>query len=172
MGALLPMRDAPNDAPVPVRFEPDTSYYDKTIEQATARISELESMTLEQRAEEADKANAARQNSIDQAVDRNSQLDRRYSEMRVKVEAWEGAPAGLKELMLEQLGTSQQFDVSEDPVRFYDAPVDATQWFARELLRASKELQNALTRRQEEVDRTEKRNEWLAQLHKSLEGIE
>lgn len=48
MGALVTMRDDPPDTPIPMRFVPQTAYYDRELEAARAEVARIESMPLDE----------------------------------------------------------------------------------------------------------------------------
>ncbi|MGB1214633.1 MAG: hypothetical protein ACPG4X_14810, partial [Pikeienuella sp.] len=73
---------------------------------------------------------------------------------------------GLKDFMLEHLNSGKKFDCGME----WDAPVRLTgeQWRERQLKQASRDLAYHKTERDKEIQRTEGRNEWLADLRASL----
>ncbi|RVI59922.1 hypothetical protein [Sinorhizobium meliloti] len=168
MGALITMRDEPLSAPIPTRLEPSTSYYDKTIDEASARIAELKAMSESDRALAAAEHNRQIEECRRRRVEENNAMKARYDAMITQTEAWQGAPEGLKEFMLDQLKQSRDFDISDDPLRYMEDTVSTDAWFASQLLEADRRLQYATEQRNSEIDRTNKRNEWLAQLHAAL----
>lgn len=168
MGALITMRDEPLSAPIPTRLEPSTGYYDKTIDEANARLVELKAMSESDRALAAAEYNRQIEESRRRRVEESDAMRARYDAMITQTEAWQGAPEGLKEFMLDQLKQSRDFDVSDDPLRYMEDTVSTDAWFASQLLEADRRLQYATEQRNAEIDRTNKRNEWLAQLHAAL----
>ena len=168
MGALITMRDDPMDAAIPQRLEADTAYYDKQITRAEARIAELRAMTDEECDAAAEKFNAELVEHNRKRVEDNDALRARYDALIAETEAWEGAPEGLKDLMLDQLRESREFDVSPDPLRYAGQPRTGVEWMAAELENAARELRYGIEGRDGEIARTQGRNEWLAQLHAAL----
>lgn len=88
-----------------------------------------------------------------------------------KVEAWQGAPEGLKEFALSQLRESRDFDCRE-PFKYYGKrpDTDPFNWINDKLSQTRKELLRAEQSYAEEVERVEGRNEWLKQLRESLDS--
>lgn len=170
MGALILMRDDPNDAPIPKRFEPNTKYHDDALAAAQALLSEIPTLS----AEECDKRaaaefEAAMKSHTDYAISK-SEGERRYKEMKFRVERWKVPEeiASLKDFMLEQLNSSIEFDCggSYRP----DAPVRLTgeQWREKTLAEASHNVAYHTTERAKEIARAESRNRWLDEFWKSL----
>lgn len=167
-GALVMMRDSSMTAPIPERFEPDTSYFDKRIATATERLVELKAM------EPAQAREAALQQHAQRYVEWNTRRQKlkaeqaRYEAMLAKVEAWTPPTPdheGLKIFMRDQLKESIRFDFYEEP-----EPVSpgATAFIAEESRLAHRDLDYNTAERAKEIERTEGRNRWLAELRNSL----
>ncbi len=166
MGALIMMRDEPLDAPVPERFEPDTKYYSDRLAEAEAKLAQLQAMSSAEREAAAAAHKSAAEARNAKRVAENDQQRRRYEDMIAKVQAWQGAPEGLKEFMLEQLVYSMKFDVSDEP--YQEKILSAAEWYAAEVRNATNAIANATQNIAGEITRTEGRNAWLAKLHASL----
>lgn len=170
MGALILMRDDPNDAPIPQRFEPNTEYHDKALTKAAVQLAELPSLA----ADECDKRaaaefEAAMTSHTDYAI-KKAQSKTRYEEMVSRVERWKVGEelTGLKDFMLEQLRTSLSHDCSGSYRP--DAPVRLTgeEWRKDALAAASRDFAYHTTERAKEIARAESRNHWLDEFWKSL----
>lgn len=172
MGAIVTMRDAPRDAIIPESIEPD-GYYAERVASLTAKLAELEAMTVEQ-ASAAAQADAE-QFDADFVEARQRHLDKRdrYLAMIAKVEAWQGAPEGIKEFGLNQLTESLAFDCSE-PFTFWRTrpATDGAEWLAKQKANVLYELEYATKNKVDEDARIAERNAWLAQLHRSLSGLD
>lgn len=170
MGALIMMRDMPMDAPIPERFEP-SDFYAKELEAAKRQLAEIEAMSesLAQIAADAElserKANAERS-----AADKREQRAR-YDEMLSKVSAWEGSPDGLKSFMMDQLSQSREFDCGGDTWYQSLDPVSGPEWRAAKESELRKKIERYEAEHQSEVERTEGRNTWVAQLRAALETV-
>ncbi|MFN4091614.1 MAG: hypothetical protein ACK4FG_01805 [Brevundimonas sp.] len=160
MGALVSMREMPMDAPIPERFEP-SSYAYSAWEKATQELESLRAMTPEEWEAHAAADLEQRMVRHREFEEKNELYRSRYTAMIEKVEAWEGAPEGLKEFMLEQLTTSLNFDVLHFPV---PEPLD------RDLLEEKliRDVSYYAEAAAQELNRTEARNAWVAQLRESL----
>lgn len=174
MGALIMMRDDPSNAPIPERFEPRTDYYDTALAAAEARLVELRGMT----AEEILQANLNERAEVlasraKQAVKR-SDLRRRYEAMLAEVAAWEPPTEdhqGLKKLMVDQLTESIRFDCGKpgEEIRYPPMPeADPANWFEEQIAKAERNIEHHTVERAKEIERTESRNGWLAELRGSL----
>ena len=105
MTALIHLRDEPASTP-PRQIPLDLVYYEERLTEAQERLNRLAMETEVERdqrtkAEYLKAMKAAEQYDAISAV----QYDRVMA-MRSKVEAWTGAPEGLKEFMLEQIKVS------------------------------------------------------------------
>ncbi len=169
-GALISMRDEPLDAPVPDRLEPNTEFYDKALASARITMDEVPSLSVgdcdQRAAEEFEQALA-------QYVERQAERYKeevRYKGMIEKVEQWQVPEAigVLRVFMLEQLLESVKFDCNYKPER----PIRLTgeDWRKGQLRQASRDLAYHAEERDKEIERSRDRNEWLADLRRSLEA--
>lgn len=170
MGACVSMRDEPHDAPLPERFEP-SPYHGDRVRELIAQIGTLNALTPEQADAEARKAMV--EFEADREADKQKWEERRarYQAMIAKVEAWEGAPEGIKEFGLDQLRESLKLDCG--PVfRFWGQPPPecGKAWRAARLAELNNDLAYHAKANAEEAERVASRNAWLAQLRASLEG--
>lgn len=169
MGALIMMRDEPSNAPIPDEFKPSTYNADKLAE-AQAERERITAMSDEECQAAADAAVADYDKERAEAEANHAVRRQRYISMLDKVTAWEGAPEGIKDFAISQLGESMHFDCRE-PFRFYqDRPSnDGKQWRKAALEKALKDIAYHAKAQSEENERTENRNAWLRQLRKSLQ---
>lgn len=169
MGALVMMRDSPWDAPIPERFEP-SDYHAKKLDEARAELQAIYNLTNAQ-AEDAAKAEFEEDVATMKSWFANKAVQReRYLQMIAKVEAWERAPEGLKEFMLEQLRSGLDFDSPQNP-KYWKAPVRQTGdgWRVAKIDKLQESIAYHTTELAKEVARTEGRNAWVAQLRLSLD---
>ena len=165
-GACIALRDLPKE-PIPDEFKSRT-HNAVWAEQARAELQALLEMTPSQIAEACESDYQSRLKSHRETQERNRVELRRYTDMLAKVEAWNPPTADhveLKQFMLEQLRDSIKFDIHE-----FDEPKRETvaDW---QIARVS-DLRKTIARNErcqrEEDDRTASRNEWIAELRKSL----
>ncbi len=170
MGACIMMRDDPSDAEIPERFEPNTDYHDKAIEEANKVLDALPRMAISNAEELA-------QNEYDEAVvSRNKYIadkkehQSRYESMVTKVEAWTpmGGVTGLKDFMLEQLSSSIDFDCGSYKPEMPEK-LDGAAWMEAKRDKAISDLEYHTKQRQDEITRTEGRNQFLTDLRSSLQ---
>lgn len=176
MGALVPMRDAPANAPIPRRFEPETKHLDEKLAEAQARFAELSAMDEALRRESCAVYNTSAEAQNVAMVATNKARRERYDAMIAKVVAWEGAPEGLKEFMLEQLRTSRESDclTDADIQKSWKPALSVDDWYRAQLDRVVDDIGSYEQSRAEEIARTTRRNAWLARLWAALppEGAE
>ena len=172
MGALILMRDEPDDATIPPRFEPDTQWHDERI--ATARDM-LDDLTHDQAVDRWAAANTEIHKAREEAIQRNEETRQRYNAMLAKLDKWptDGAPEGLHGFMYRQLVDSRDFDVDDDPTAYMPEPYATVEdWKASVRTRANEELAYHTVERDKVIARTVERNAWLEKLWASLEGAE
>lgn len=167
MGALVTLRDEPLDAPVPERLEP-SSWNASELKKAEARLAELETMTLAQArtAAAADYREAA--GRVREANARTRLHAKRLRSMLAQVQAWEPPTAdhrGMKDFMLQQLGETLRFDGEPMPSPMRLPP---REWLTAHLEKARRDVEYHRQHHAEEVERTEQRNRWLADLRASV----
>lgn len=107
-GALVEMRDAPMDAPVPERFAPATCHATE-LRMAEDRLATVRQWTPAQAAEEARRAYETALAWHRESEERQRARRERYTAMLAEVRAWRPpTPAhdGLKQFMIDQLTMS------------------------------------------------------------------
>jgi hypothetical protein len=168
-GALVMMRDDPANARVPERFEP-SDWNAKQLAVAKDRLATLQVMSPEAARINAKAEYDAAVKAREERIASKQALSDKYHAMLAKVVQWE-VPSpehqGLKDFMAEQLRQSIDFDCSME----YDAaplllPGDA--WLTKAIAGAQREVDHHAKAHAEEVERTEGRNRWLADLRKSV----
>lgn len=168
MGACIMMCEDPWDKPIPERFEPGM-YNAERLAEAMAERDRLLALTPAERQTAADEAfNAAAEAKAKYFAEKAEQRER-YRAMIAKVEAWEGAPEGIKEFALQQLRDGMEFDCRE-PTQYWDEPAQMTgaEWLADQLEKNQRDIAYHTKADNEERARTDGRNAWLAQLRASL----
>jgi hypothetical protein len=168
MSALLPLREAPPNAPIPRRFEPDTKYLDEQLDKTRTRLAELSAMDGAARREACAAYNAEVAEENARASAAAAAQRERYDAMLAKVKNWKGAPEGLKEFMLDQLVQSRDSDCPEDSAWYAKIPLGVDEWHRSQLDQAARDISYYERRRAEEIARTTARNAWLEQLWASL----
>lgn len=168
MGALLPMRDEPSSARIPEKFEP-SSYNKEQLVKLENDLKHYLELTgddlLFEWCEARQRVDTAR-------VNREQQLElerERYLKMIEAVEAWTGQPEGIKEFALEQLHSGMEFDCPKE-FKWYGEVIsdNPKAWRLGQLARITSDIDYHTKSYAKECERTNSRNEWLAQLRESL----
>lgn len=175
-GATIMMRDDPLDKPIP-EFQPN-SYHREAMEAAKRKIDELYGLTIEHIQEridveywhELDCNKKYRQEKIDE---RN-----RYSGMLSKVEKWQPPSpehCKLKEFCIDQLNECLKHEFSDKDLDEY-YPIDLEKptiekWLEDKIKEYSGQVEYHQKKHNEEVERTNERNNWINQLKDSLETL-
>lgn len=173
MGAMILQRDDDFDAAPKEKFEP-SDYHLKEIAKLEARLSDLNRMSDVDvmRAQEAE--TRLNEQKRAEAMANAEATRRRYQRMREMVIAWNppGEVKGLKKFMLEQIDSSIDFDCHDS--EFWDkcypplkvAPADI--YRARVAAKIYEDLAYHKAQHAAEVERTNERNKWIADLRASL----
>jgi hypothetical protein len=168
MGALVMMRDEPWDTPIPDAFEP-SDYYTKRLVELKAERERVEGLFGAQLEAEVQKLTDEYYEAEAKSRQRHEEQKQRYLDMIAKVEAWQGAPEGIKSFGLSQLRDSLNFDCRE-PFKYYGVlpDPDPENWKQQKLEDIEKDILYHAKNHAEEVERTESRNRWIKQLKESL----
>jgi len=171
-GALIEMRDEPQDAPIPESFQPNSFYQEKLTElennlQKYTAMSDQEADTL------ADAEYQATQKNARKAIKKKEAMKVRYEGMLQQVESWvtpSNEHAGLKEFMIKQLKESIAWDCEGD---FYNKllaqpKLSGSDWLKEKLRITNKDLTYYRNAHAEEIERITSRNLWVSQLRESL----
>lgn len=167
MGALVAMRDEPWDAPIPESFEP-SDFYKKQAEQLEAEVNRLDLLTLEEAEAEQEREIAERKQYLENYVKKQAETKQRYEAMIAKVDAWTGAPEGIKEFAMSQLQDSLKFDCGGSYLPSVPEKIPSEVWLASKIIDVFRDLTRARNNYSEEVERVDARNKWLKQLRESL----
>jgi hypothetical protein len=165
-GACIMMRDDPQDAPIPERFEP-SDYHVKELAKAKEQLiilSQLTAEDAEQKARYEYQAELARYN---ERVLENNNQNAMYAAMLERVKSW-GAPAthvGFKKFMIEQIESSMRFDdYAPDPPK----QLSGKAWASKEEAKVLRDISYHQSENAKEIERTEGRNKWIKDLRDSL----
>lgn len=167
-GALITMRDDPQDAPIPDRFEP-TDYHAKALAEARKRQTELEGMSPSLCEMAANGAYRSALETRQKYMAEKAELRRKYEAMLAFAQAWTPPTAehqGLKDFMVEQLTTSIDFDC-----KVYGGPPvlqTGEEWRAAEFGKAKWDVEYHSKHHLEEIERANGRTEWVRKLRESL----
>lgn len=171
-GALVTMRDAPADAPIPEEFAPST-YHDEKLAEARDLLVELDDMSVAEAEERSKAEHLASVERLDREREKREAIRQRYEAMLAQAVAWEPPTAdhiALKETMVEQLEKAIDFDCRE-----YSLPVaeklDAQAWVDKERARCEKDIAHHAAEREKEIERARQRTAWVKALRDSLGAV-
>ena len=174
-GALIIMRDEPQNAEIPEAFEA-SSYNKDAIEKDAKELNGLLAMDEK---EAAQKAKESHQKNIDyhtKAIAKNEDLAAKYKAMLAEVEAYESPSPdhdNFKKFMADQIKESIKFDCMPD---YHREAIDSArlmsgaEWIAFEKDRLEKSMEYHKREHQKEIDRNNSRNKWVAKLRASLQS--
>lgn len=168
MGALVMMRDEPSNAPIPERFEP-SDYHQKNLDRLRGELEALRAMTREEVRVEADKTFHADLECHNGLIKKANDLRAKYEAMLVELRAWEPPQdhVEFKAFMEKQILESIDFDCE---TKYYDAPEGKSTdgYLAITEARLHRDIAYHTERHAKEVELTEGRNKWIADLRASL----
>jgi len=173
-GALVMMRDEPQDAEIPEKFEV-SNYHKENIEKLKLELKELSSLS-QLVAEE--KAKESYKKHIDyhtEQIAKNKELEGKYKAMLVDVESYMSPSPdhdNFKQFMADQINESIKFDCGGD---YHYKQLESVkllsgeEWILSEQNRIKGSIEYHNKYFQEDLDRTNQRNEWVKKLRDSLD---
>lgn len=169
-GALFLMREEPNNAVIPERFEP-SDYHVEKIAEAKSTLESLKSISpddAERRALD-EYEREVLQNK--EAIKKKERLKEKYEAMLKEAEAWippSEDHTGMKNFMISQIKESIDFDCDSSYYRREVPRLSGEEWINKNLKQALHDLDYHNKQNEEEIERTESRNVWLNKLRESL----
>lgn len=166
-GALVMMRDAPADAPIPERFKP-SDYHVKAGAEEETRLAALRSMSQADIERACAEANQKAIENYRAALEEGRQTRARYEAMLAKVRAWTPPTpdhVGLREFMESQIVESIRWDCHESAAPVPQIPGD---WHAAALDHAERMVAYHAKEHEDEIRRAAERTAWIAALRASL----
>lgn len=173
LGALVMMRDEPNNAPIPDRFEP-SDYHQKKHEETHAELDQINAMSAAELTECAFADHRSELQTYRDYIAKEAALLGKYETMLAKINAWTPPTSdhvGMKDFMIEQITTSIKHDCDStywhgQIASLGDPMPDA--WKAKRVEKLQSDLAYHEKAYREEVERTDKRNQWIKSLRDSL----
>jgi len=167
-GALITMRDEPNDAPIPQEILP-SDYSLKAMKKAQTDLKRFEKMTLNEAKVNCQKEYELKLKDNSERKAKNEKLKVDYLLMLEKVNNWTPPTKeheGLKKFMIEQITESIKWDCDLD----CKAPTkqDANEWLYQNKKSAMDSIEYHRKSYAEEVKRCADRTQWIQDLFKSL----
>lgn len=171
MGALVMMRDAPFNEPIPDAFEPST-YHPEKLKAANEELARLMALTDDQIEEECDTEYRNNNADKEQRLLENIATLSAYKNMLEKARGWNPpteAHKGLKKFMVEQLESSIDFDDSRRYLR-PEKKKAPDKWFLDKLEKLDSEIRYHSKEYQKEIELVNSRNAWISALRDSLKN--
>ncbi len=168
-GACVLMRDEPNDAEIPKKFEIDT-YHSENIDKANADIEKYANISLDDAQAEVNAYMKKETKYYYKKIKETEDQTLKFNNMLKETENWIPPTDDhykMKDFMIEQIKTSMRFDCNPS---YYELPkpITAEQWIVNRKEEAYKSLEYHAKEYNKEVERTNNRNQWLADLRRSL----
>lgn len=167
MVALTMMRDEPNDAPIPERFEP-SDWHAKKLAETKAELATLLAMPDVEVAAHAEAAHIADIDAWSRREHERHAQKAAYEAILARVDGLAVPPShsGYKEFMRKQVAESIDFDTSH----VWEKPqaVTGEEWKRARVERLQADVVFCEKMHAQEVKRTRERNEWLATLRKII----
>lgn len=167
-GATILMRDEPLDKEIPT-FKPD-KFYLSELEKVKQKLEIYKNMSVEEAQKMLDNSFEKEVESYHKRMKNNSELEERYRKVLNGVNQW-SPPSDdhikLKEYAINQLEESISFDCNQS---YLNPPVkqDATEWLDLMINDTENKIVRYKQQWDEEVKRTNERNEWVKALKESL----
>ncbi len=171
-GALVMMRDDSMSAPIPKAFEP-SDYHAKALAQATSDLAALELLSDEEAKAVSDREYDKMQADFVKAAAENEAQEGRYRRMLALVLDWTPPTPdhdGMKKFMREQIEESIKFDCDKSYYREQaEKPrMSGAKWKAERRKSLQHDIEYHEQHNREEIERTNERNKWIADLRGSL----
>lgn len=169
-GALITMRDDPNDAQIPDRFE-TAPFYQNSLDEALIELVKWQSMSNEYAEQASAKAFDEAETARFVRIAECNALRDKYMSMLAQVNSWE-APTpnhqNFHEFMRSQIEQSIEWDCDG---RHLEAPtlrVNGADYRTFRILEARRSVAYSEKALAEENERIASRNAWIDELRKSL----
>jgi hypothetical protein len=167
-GALISMREEPNDAPIPEEIKP-SKHYMESLKKAKADLKRHESMSLSQADKECQNYYDKEVKRIEEANLSDIKTRVAYEAMLSKVNKWTPPTPehqGLKDFMVQQITDSIKWDCEND--RIPPNKQKAEDWLLERKKSAMNDIEYYRNKNAEEYERCADRTKWIQDLFKSL----
>jgi hypothetical protein len=174
-GALIDMRDDPFGTEIPDEIKISQYHIINRLKVYNEQLTKIQNMSEKDCQIEAINQYNTETRHLNGCIDESKKLRKNYEEMLEKVNNWTPPTSehkDLKRFMVEQIQESIKFDC---PISWYEDVIKKLKLlrgydWQREQIESIKNSINYHSKEHEkEVERCEKRNEWIGQLKKSLE---
>ncbi len=169
-GALITLRDAPSDTPIPDEIVQD-DYYLTSKKEALERLQEAQSLTIEK----AEKLALAKYENelirVQKSIDENNELEIKYTKMltcAIEYKAPSKDHENYRQFMIDQIKESISFDCGHH-AKFEDVKLQTAQeYIDGEIKNAEWNVGYYTKKYEEECERCAARTLWIQQLKQSL----
>lgn len=169
-GALIDMRDSPNDAPIPDKFEP-SDYYVKRLIESREKLAQLKAMTDTEKDSFGQAEKAAEIQRIEQWLEKDQVENTRLEVMAAQVQAWNPPTndhRGIKDFMVQQLRISTRDVTYVSSLLVEAVQKPAVAYYVGAISEAARNVQYFTAENAKEIERAEKKTEWVKRLRESL----
>lgn len=172
-GACVMLRDEPLSDEIP-EFQP-SDHYEKSLADAQKQFAEFNAMTLPEKRALFEKKTAESIEQAKEGIARNQQQLDRYNAMLKEAKAFKAPTSDHAEyakFLVTQLEESIRFDCGSDFwQKQLDERLDFDEWCDARFASMVRDMAYYRKQLKQEIERTNSRNKWVADLKKSL-GIE
>lgn len=169
-GALIEMRDAPNGATIPEKFEPSKYHAEQLIESKN-ELERLQSMNDSEKEAFGESAKEADVKRAEERLEEVRSENERLENMAAQVRAWNPPTQdhhGLKDFMLKQIGISKHGLEYQGSCLSKARKKPATAYYVSAVSSACRQVAYHEEENAKEIDRTTGRTEWVQQLRASI----
>lgn len=167
-GAAVMMRDEPLSKEI-ATVEP-SRYYLEQVKSEKARLKEYKSMSLEEVQKTIDENYESDLVRYHTRIKEANELEARYRKVLAEVQAWD-SPSDehdeLKKYAINQLEESIKFDCGTSYIKL-PVKTEASEWLETMIAHSEKQIPYYENQWNEEVERTEGRNDWIRLLKESV----
>ncbi len=167
-GALIAMRDSPNDAPIPDKFEP-SDYHAKRLIESREKLAKLKAMTDAEKESFGHTEKDADIERIEQWLEKARAQNKRLENMAAQVQAW-NPPTNdhreLKDFMLQQISISKNTLDYTSLAAATEKPAIA--YYVSAISEAAQSIKYHTEENSKEIEHINGRTEWVRQLRESI----
>lgn len=170
-GATISMREEPLNAEIP-EFEP-SNYYKDALTKELSELDRYTNMSLKGVEMVVDTLYQNQLNEYKKISDNQKQLLKRYTKLLECIKEWEPPTSehiSLKEFAIDQLKASIKTDCNPSLIREV-VRHDPEEWLKMKIEKTRDNIEWYKQMYQEEVERVNRRNEWIKNLRGSVIGI-
>ena len=167
---LVEMRDSPIDAKIPDKFEPSNYYAEKLVE-TKEKLKLLKAMTGDEKEIFGDSKKETEIKRYEKYLEEYMQQNSRLLDMAAQVRKWNPPTKDhieLKKFMLQQIDISMhKLEYTKNSLKIaIETPI--IEYYNSALSETIQNIQYYTEENQKEIDRVNKRTEWIQKLRESI----